>query len=182
MTALMGIITRPFWAPLLLLAGLFAGWQTMQLSEARADRDHLKLELAAERLDREQARTKQLLDLADAVTATRKNEQDLQAKASETREKEYAQIESAAVQRDALIERLRRANKARAATSAAVSRATATAGHEKAAPVGDGPIVSDALGDDLISEFYRAEQIRAGIESCYRQYDEAAQALKPKEK
>ena len=182
MTALMGIITRPFWAPLLLLAGLFAGWQTMQLSEARADRDHLKVDLAAERLAREEDRTTQLLALAAAVTAARENERELQTKANETQEKENAQIESAAVQRDALIERLRRANKARAATDAAVSRATATAGHEEAAPVGDGPVVSDALGDDLISEFYRAEQIRAGIESCYRQYDDAVEALKPKEK
>lgn len=115
--------------------------------------------------------------LAAATVKARDTEQALSAKVETIQEESHAQITALATQRDALRQRLRH-EQANAATARLVSGTATVAAIAEAAAGSDRPELSGPAGYDLVSEAYRADQVRLQLATCERQYEAAREALK----
>ncbi len=111
--------------------------------------------------------------LAEAIARARNTEQHLITQAAQTEEQKNAEIATARATADTLRRRLRDA----AATASLVSATAATAAPAGAAAGSDRAEFLAAAGDDLVSEAERADQLRAALAQCTRQYNAARAAL-----
>lgn len=111
--------------------------------------------------------------LAEAHARARKTEQHLVTQAAQTEETKNAEIAAARATADTLRRRLRDA----AATRALMPATAAATGIAGAAAGGDRTAVFEQIGDDLVSEAERADQLRAALAACTRQYNAARVAL-----
>lgn len=123
-----------------------------------------------------QLESRQHAALALATAKARDTEQALSAKVETIQEESHAQISALATQRDDLRRRLRQSTAARTADSLPTSAAVATTAQATAGS--DSPELSGPLGFDLVSEAYRADQVRLQLDACERQYDAARGALR----
>ena len=170
MTALLSLIPR--WVYAALIAMLAATSCKFKL-----DKDGLTLEVEKHKVAAAQLEASQQAALAQATAKARDTEQALVAKVETIQEESHAQITALARQRDALRQRLRH-EQANAATARIVSGAAAVAAVAEAAAGSDLTEFSYELGDRLISEAERADQIRLQLATCERQYEAARDALK----
>ncbi len=115
--------------------------------------------------------------LAAAAVKARDTEQALVAKVETIQEESNAQITALATQRDDLRQRLRAAATA-AVTARSLSDPASVAAIAAPAAGSDRPEFSGQAGFDLVSEAYRADQIRLQLATCQRQYEAAREALK----
>lgn len=170
MTALFALIPR--WAYAALIAMLAA-----TSCKFKWDKDGLALEVEKHKVAAAQLEATQQAALAQATAKARDTEQALVAKVETIQEESNAQLTALAAQRDALRQRLRH-EQANAATARLVSSAASVATAAEAAAGSDRPELSGSAGYDLVSEAYRADQIRLQLGTCERQYEAAREALK----
>ncbi len=170
MTALLALIPR--WAYAALIAMLAA-----TSCKFKWDKDGLALEVEKHKVAAAQLQAQQQAALARATAKARDTEQALVAKVETIKEETNAQLTALAAQRDAIRQRLRH-EQANAATARLVSSAPAVATVAEAAAGSDRPELSGPAGFDLVSEAYRADQIRLQLATCERQYEAAREALK----
>lgn len=172
MTALLALIPR--WVYAALVAMLAA-----TSCKFKWDANGLALEIEKHKVAAAQLEAQQQAALAQATAKARDTEQALVAKVETIQEESNAQITALARQRDDLRQRLRAAATAtRAADSVPASAITAATAQATAG--GDSAELSGPLGFDLVSEAYRADQVRLQLASCEAQYDAARSALKNK--
>lgn len=170
MTALLSLIPR--WVYAALVAMLAA-----TSCKFRLDANGLALEIEKHKVAAAQLEAQQQAALAQATAKARETEQALVAKVETIQEENNAQLTALAAQRDALRQRLRH-EQANAATARLVSSAASVAATAEAAAGSDRPELSGPAGYDLVSEAYRADQIRLQLATCERQYEAAREALK----
>lgn len=172
MTALLALIPR--WVYAALVAMLAA-----TSCKFKWDANGLALEIEKHKVAAAQLEAQQQAALAQATAKARDTEQALVAKVETIQEESNAQITALARQRDDLRQRLRAAATAtRAADSVPASAITAATAQATAG--GDSAELSGPAGFDLVSEAYRADQVRLQLASCEAQYDAARSALKNK--
>ena len=162
------------------VAGVLAAalaWQTYQLSSERSDHQALKLEVAGEREAWAAERTKAANALVTATTQAREKEQALAAAAHQSEEIKNAEIATLATRAADLRRRLRNAE-ASAATARLVPGLPAASAPGDIAGERDRPELPGPAGFDLVSEAYRADQVRLQLATCERQYEAAREALK----
>lgn len=111
--------------------------------------------------------------LAEATARARATEQNLITQAAQAEKVKNDQIATLALDADRLRRRLRDA----AATSTLVSATATIAAPASAAAGGDRGEFLAKVGDDLVSEAERADQLRAALAACTRQYNAARVAL-----
>ena len=170
MTALFALIPR--WVYAALIAMLAA-----TSCKFKWDKDGLALEVEKHKVAAAQLEAQQQAALAQATAKARDTEQALVAKVETIQEESHAQITALSRQRDDLRRRLRAAATAtRSADSVPASAITAATA--QAAAGGDSAELSGSAGFDLVSEAYRADQIRLQLATCERQYEAAREALK----
>ena len=170
MTALFALIPR--WVYAALIAMLAATSCKFKL-----DKDGLSLEVEKHKVAAAQLEAAQQAALAQATAKARDTERALVAQVETIQEESHAQLTALAAQRDALRQRLRH-EQANAATARLVSGAASVAATAEAAAGGDRPEFSGPAGYDLVSEAYRADQVRLALNACINQYDAARDALK----
>jgi len=170
MTALFALIPR--WAYAALIAMLAA-----TSCKFKWDKDGLALEVEKHKVAVAQLEAQQQAALAQATAKARDTEQALVAKVETIKEENNAQLTALAAQRDALRQRLRH-EQANAATARLVSGASTVAATAEAAAGSGRAELSGPLGFDLVSEAYRADQVRLQLATCERQYEAAREALK----
>lgn len=170
MTKLLALI--PSWAYAAMIAMLAA-----TSCKFKWDKDGLALEVEKHKVAAAQLEAQQQAALAQATAKARDTEQALVAKVETIQEESNAQITALARQRDDLRQRLRH-EQANAATARLVSSAATVATTAEAAAGSDSPELSGPAGYDLVSEAYRADQIRLQLATCERQYEAAREALK----
>ena len=170
MTALLSLIPR--WVYAALIAMLAATSCKFKL-----DKDGLTLEVEKHKVAAAQLEASQQAALAQATAKARDTEQALVAKVETIQEESHAQLTALAAQRDDLRQRLRAAATA-AVTARSLSGPASLAAAAEAAAGSDRAELSYELGDRLISEAYRADQIRLQLATCERQYEAAREALK----
>lgn len=170
MTALFALIPR--WAYAALIAMLAA-----TSCKFKWDKDGLALEVEKHKVAAAQLAASQQAALAQATAKARDTEQALVAKVETIKEEKNAQLTALAAQRDALRQRLRH-EQANAATARLVSGTASVATAAEADAGSDRPELSGPAGYDLVSEAYRADQIRLQLATCERQYEAARDALK----
>lgn len=169
MTALFALVPR--WVYAALIAMLAATSCKFKL-----DKDGLALEVEKHKVAAAQLEAQQQAALAQATAKARDTEQALVAKVETIQEESNAQLTALAAQRDALRQRLRREQTN--ATARLVSSAASVATAAEAAAGSDRPELSGQAGYDLVSEAYRADQVRLQLATCERQYEAAREALK----
>ena len=170
MTALFALIPR--WVYAALIAMLAA-----TSCKFKWDKDGLALEVEKHKVAAAQLEAQQQAALAKATAKARDTEQALVAKVETIQEESHAQLTALAAQRDALRQRLRH-EQANAATARLVSSAASVAATAEAAAGSDRSELSGSAGYDLVSEAYRADQIRLHLATCERQYEAVRDALK----
>ena len=170
MTALLSLIPR--WVYAALIAMLAATSCKFKL-----DKDGLTLEVEKHKVAAAQLEAQQQAALAQSTAKARDTEQALVAKVETIQEESNAQITALARQRDDLRQRLRAAATA-AITARSLSGPASVATIAAPAAGSDRPEFSYELGDRLISEAERADQIRLQLATCERQYEAAREALK----
>lgn len=170
MTALFALIPR--WVYAALIAMLAATSCKFKL-----DKDGLSLEVEKHKVAAAQLEAQQQAALAQATAKARDTEQALVAKVETIQEESNAQLTALARQRDDLRQRLRAAATA-TVTARSLSGPASIAAVAEAAAGSDRPEFSGSLGFDLVSEAYRADQIRIQLATCERQYEAAREALK----
>lgn len=149
--------------------GVLLALQTVRLDGAQTD-----LAKAKEVLEQEHAVAAAALTVS--TIAARETELGLGVSAAATRKETNDQVQALSRQRDDLLQRVRIAE-SKAATAALVSKATAVAYTGPAARVGDPAELLGTLGSADVEEATRAETIRLHLAACYRQYEQARQAL-----
>ena len=159
------MLTRAL-AVAVLVLGVLLGLQTWLRHSEQIAHQKLVASHAAQMADQQR-------QLAEATTRARNTEQHLVAKAAETEEIKNAEIATARATADTLRRRLRDA----AATSALVSATAAATGLADPAAGGDRGEFLAKVGDDLVSEAERADQLRAALAACVGQYNAARDAL-----
>lgn len=170
MTALFALIPR--WVYAALIAMLAATSCKFKL-----DKDGLALEVEKHKVAAAQLEARQQAALAQATAKARDTERALVAKVETIQEESNAQITALAAQRDALRQRLRH-EQANAATARLLPSPASLATTAEAAAGSDSPELSGQAGYDLVSEAYRADQVRLQLATCERQYDAARDALR----
>ena len=170
MTALLSLIPR--WVYAALVAMLAA-----TSCKFKWDKDGLALEVEKHKVAAAQLEASQQAALAQANAKARDTEQALVAKVETIQEESNAQITALARQRDDLRQRLRAAATA-AVTTRSLSGPASVAAIATPAAGSDRPEFSYELGDRLISEAERADQVRLALNACIKQYDAARDALK----
>ena len=160
MTALLSLIPR--WVYAALIAMLAA-----TSCKFKWDKDGLALEVEKHKVVAAKLEASQQAALAQAT-----------AKARDTiQEESNAQITAIARQRDDLRQRLR-ATATAAVTARSLPGPASLAAVAAPAAGGDRPELSGSAGYDLVSEAYRADQVRLQLATCERQYEAAREALK----
>ena len=170
MTALLALIPR--WVYAALIAMLAA-----TSCKFKWDKDGLALEVEKHKVAAAQLEASQQAALAQATAKARDTEQALVAKVETIQEESNAQITAIARQRDDLRQRLRAAATA-AVTARSLSGPASVATAAQATAGRDGTVISGPAGYDLVSEAYRADQVRLALNACERQYEAAREALK----
>ena len=170
MNALFALIPR--WAYAALIAMLAA-----TSCKFKWDKDGLALEVEKHKVAAAQLEAQQQAALAQATAKARDTEQALVAKVETIKEENNAQLTALAAQRDDLRQRLRH-EQANAATARLVSSTATVAATAEAAAGSDRPGLSGPAGYDLVSEAYRADQVRLALHACVKQYEAAREALK----
>lgn len=170
MTALFAMVPR--WAYAALIATLAA-----TSCKFKWDKDGLALEVEKHKVAAAQLEASQQAALAQATAKARDTEQALAAKIETIQEESHAQLTALAAQRDALRQRLRH-EQSNAATARLVSGTASVAATAEAAAGSDSAELSGPAGYDLVSEAYRADQVRLQLATCGRQYEAAREALK----
>ena len=170
MTALFALIPR--WVYAALIAMLAA-----TSCKFKWDKDGLALEVEKHKVAAAQLEASQQAALAQATAKARDAEQALVAKVETIQEESNAQITALAAQRDDLRQRLRAAATA-AVTARSLSGPASLAAVAEAPAGSDRPELSGQAGFDLVSEAYRADQVRLALNACINQYDAARDALK----
>lgn len=144
------------------------------LQTVRLDLTERNLVRVSDTLDQERALAQAALTVS--TIAARETELGLGVSAALTRKETNDQVEALSRQRDDLLKRLRNAE-SKAATAVVVSKATAVACTGEAPRVGDPAELPATIGRADVEEASRADTIRLHLAACYRQYDEARQAL-----
>ena len=170
MTALFALIPR--WVYAALVAMLAATSCKFKLDKAG-----LTLEVEKHKVAAAQLEASQQAALAQATAKARDTEQALVAKVETIQEESNAQITALARQRDDLRQRLRAAATA-AVTARSLSGPAVTTAVAETAAGSDRPELSGSAGFDLVSEAYRADQVRLALNACIKQYEAAREALK----
>ena len=170
MTALLSLIPR--WVYAALIAMLAA-----TSCKFKWDKDGLALEVEKHKVAAAKLEASQQAALAQATTQARDTEQALVAKVETIQEESNAQITALARQRDDLRQRLR-ATATAAVTARSLSGPASLAAVAAPAAGGDRPELSGSAGYDLVSEAYRADQVRLQLATCERQYEAAREAMK----
>ena len=170
MTALLSLIPR--WVYAALIAMLAATSCKFKL-----DKDGLTLEVEKHKVAAAKLEASQQAALAQATTQARDTERALVAQVETIQEESNAQITALARQRDDLRQRLRAAATA-TVTARSLSGPASVAAIAEAPAGSDRPELSGSAGFDLVSEAYRADQIRLQLATCERQYEAAREALK----
>lgn len=141
------------------------------------DKDGLALEVEKHKVAAAQLEAQQHAALAQATAKARDTEQALVARVETIQEESHAQLTALARQRDDLRQRLRAAATA-AVTARSLSGPASVATIAAPAAGSDRAEFSGSLGFDLVSEAYRADQVRLQLAACERQYEAAREALK----
>lgn len=170
MTALFALIPR--WVYAALIAMLAA-----TSCKFKWDKDGLALEVEKHKVAAAQLEASQQAALAQATAKARDTERALVAQVETIQEESHAQLTALARQRDDLRQRLRAAATA-AVTARGLSGPAYTAAIAETAAGSDRAEFSGQAGFDLVSEAYRADQIRLQLATCERQYEAAREALK----
>ena len=170
MTALLSLIPR--WVYAALIAMLAA-----TSCKFKWDKDGLALEVEKHKVVAAKLEASQQAALAQATAKARDTEQALVAKVETIQEESNAQITAIARQRDDLRQRLR-ATATAAVTARSLSGSASLAAVAAPAAGSDRAEFSYELGDRLISEAERADQVRLALNACINQYDAARDALK----
>ena len=171
MTALLSLIPR--WVYAALVAMLAA-----TSCKFRLDANGLALEIEKHKVAAAQLEASQQAALAQATAKARDTERALVAQVETIQEESNAQLTALAARRDDLRRRLRAAATA-TVTARSVSGPASVAAVAEAPAGSDRPELSYELGDRLISEAERADQIRLQLATCERQYEAARDALNP---
>ena len=116
--------------------------------------------------------------LAQATAKARDTERALVAQVETIQESKNAQLTALAAQRDDLRQRLRAAATA-TVTARSLPGPASVAAIAATAAGSDRPEFFGQAGYDLVSEAYRADQIRIQLATCERQYEAARDALNP---
>lgn len=170
MTALLSLIPR--WVYAAIIAMLAA-----TSCKFKWDKDGLALEVEKHKVVAAKLEASQQAALAQATAKARDTEQALVAKVETIQEESNAQITAIARQRDDLRQRLR-ATATAAVTARSLPGPASLAAVAAPAAGGDRPELSGSAGYDLVSEAYRADQVRLQLATCERQYEAAREALK----
>lgn len=159
------MLTRAL-AVAVLVLGVLLGLQTWLRHTEQIAHQALIAQHAAQIADQQR-------QLAEAHARARNTEQHLVTQAAKSEETKNAEIAAARATADTLRRRLRDA----AATSALVSAAAPATCLAGAAAGGDRSEFPESLGDALVSEAERADQLRAALAACTGQYNAARAAL-----
>ena len=170
MTALLSLIPR--WVYAALIAMLAA-----TSCKFKWDANGLALEIEKHKVAASQLEASQQAALAQATAKARDTERALVAQVETIQEESNAQITALARQRDDLRQRLRAAATA-AVTARSLSGPSNVAAIAAPTAGSDLTVISGEAGYDLVSEAYRADQIRIQLATCERQYEAAREALK----
>jgi len=157
-----------FFQGLCLVLVVLVGVQTWRLHNAQLEEFEAKSTLSNERAAAG-------LALAREERAHREKERSLQAAAEATRKEKDAAITASNAHRDALLKRVRHA---KSAAYTCVPEATTDSGNAETGSSHSGGELLGTLGEEDVQEAHRANAIRAELMSCYRQYDDAREALK----
>lgn len=123
--------------------------------------------------DLRQEATQKIADLQEQM---REKESLMSRSVEVITEQKNAQINSIAVERDALLKRVRLAE-ARAAAAAQVSKTPAATGDGQAPRLHLDAELLGSFGSEDVEEAARADVIRRALQACYKQYDAAREAL-----
>ena len=104
-------------------------------------------------------------------------ENSLQVAAAQTRKESNAALQTINTDRDRLVNRLRSAE-ANAATSKLVSKLPSDSSAGQAITGNNGAEFPATIGEQDVQEASRADTIRVELNSCYSQYDKAAESLR----
>ena len=170
MTALFALIPRWVYAALVAILAATS-------CKFKWDKDGLALEVEKHKVAAAQLEAQQQAALAQANAKARDTERALVAQVETIQEESNAQITAIARQRDDLRQRLRAAATA-TVTARSLSGPASVATIAAPAAGSDRAEFSGSLGFDLVSEAYRADQIRIQLATCERQYEAAREALK----
>ena len=170
MTAILSLVPR--WVYAALVAMLAA-----TSCKFKWDANGLALEIEKHKVAAAQLEASQQAALAQATAKARDTERALVAQVETIQEESNAQITALARQRDDLRQRLRAAATA-AVTARSLSGPASVAAAAETPAGGDRAEFSGPAGYDLVSEAYRADQVRLQLATCERQYEAAREALK----
>ena len=157
------------WMAVAIAATTGLGIQTFRLHGAQLKTAEAVITLANERAAAVKATAAQL-------ATYRKTEQSLMSSASETRKKTNEQIATLTLHSASLMQRVRNAQAAQ--SGANLSGTSAVASDGQVASEHTQPELLGSFGETDVSEASRADTIRLHLESCYRDYDRAEEALK----
>ena len=149
-----------------LVLGVLLGLQTWRLHTEQLAHQALIAQHAAQIAEQQR-------QLAQATERARQTEQTMADQAATLEATKNAEIHAARATADTLRRRLRDA----AATRALMPATAAATGIAGAAAGGDRTAVFEQIGDDLVSEAERADQLRAALAACTGQYNAARAAL-----
>lgn len=143
--------------------------QTFRLHSAEREADKATTALASERA------------LASAALATsekeaRGTEGELNTSAAETRKETKNEINTFSSQYAALLKRVRIAE-ANLATERLMSKAASTTSHGSGTKGDPGTELLSTIGEEDVSEAKRGDELRTYLKACYRDYENARQAL-----
>lgn len=156
------------WMAAAIALAVLLGTQTWRLHLAQ-------LEVAATTTQLANERAAAAVELAEAQAAARNTETKMNTVAAETRKETHDQVRTLTTQRNALLDRVRRAE-ARAA-AAQLPQASATACSGAPASGDHGSELLATIGTADVEEANRADTLRLHLLACYRQYDAAREAL-----
>ena len=150
--------------------------QTLRLSASHLETSHVELKLSKYKAEVLGEQVKDATRLAKAEKDLRALETKLQAASASNRKVTNEQARVFSDQRDALLERVRNAERSRADQVDMPSTSAAT-GAGQAAGRSDDTELLGSFGEEDVQEAYRADLIRLHLASCYRDYDRAKAAL-----
>lgn len=168
------MIERALIAAVLALAGL-AGWQTLQLSKERTAHQTTKTQAAEAKAAYANERTRVAVELGKSITQALSVQQSLMDQAAQAQEEKHAQVFAARADADRLRDRLRAQQSQTRHAAADVPSAAEAATSVQALP--SGAVIPERVGDGLVSLALRADELRAHLQACHRQYDGARAAL-----
>lgn len=163
-------IKQYFWMAAAILSFGLLCWQTVQLQAKELELADAAVAIATERREASDK-------LREETDRNRKTEQGLADSAATVRKEANEKVDAATARADGLLQRVRLAE-ARAKSLAQVPSTSATASDGQAASGDDEPELLGTFGEEDVLEARRAETIRLQLVACYRQYDQARDALK----